>query len=74
MFEIVETNRFKNVTHISLKLAEAAAGDLVSYLSARLHQVKATGAGKQQELQDTHARLAACQASLESAGACPPPR
>ena len=72
-FEIVETNRFKNVTHISLKLAEADAGDLVSYLSTRLHQVKATGAGKQQELQDTHVQLAACQASLESAGACYPP-
>lgn len=70
VLNIVETNRFKNVTHLSLPLSRAQDADMVSYLAARLHQVKVTGAEVQNQLdalQDAHSRMADRLASTEAA-------
>lgn len=63
-FDVVETNRFKNVTHLSLHMTPADAPALVSYLSARLAQVKSQRDNAENQAASTGDQLAAAQARV----------
>ncbi|XP_046549882.1 LOW QUALITY PROTEIN: spindle assembly abnormal protein 6 homolog [Haliotis rubra] len=70
MLNIVETNPFKHLTHLSLKFIPGQDADVKKYLADCLKQLKETNGLLQQRLEHTHGdlsqRLQATQESLAS--------
>jgi spindle assembly abnormal protein 6 len=56
-FSLVETNHFKELTHLSLRFRAGNDSAVKAYLAARLRQLRAEGAALTQQLSDTETAL-----------------
>jgi spindle assembly abnormal protein 6 len=56
-FSLVETNHFKELTHLSLRFRAGNDSAVKAYLAARLRQLRAEGASLTQQLADTDSAL-----------------